>query len=195
MTTKYNNISCAILAGGKSTRIGGINKAFIKIDNEYIIDRIIKTLNKIFRQIIIVTNSPSDFKKIKNKCSIIPDTIKEIGPLGGIYSALSFSKSDAIFFVACDMPYINQRVIEKIISAYNQNNCDAVVPSIGSYIEPLFSVYNKKILSDLSEYIENTDDFSIRRFLKSINVHYLEFKDNVFYKKVFTNINTVEDIP
>ena len=32
---KYSNISCAILAGGKNSRFGGRDKAFIEIEWEY----------------------------------------------------------------------------------------------------------------------------------------------------------------
>ena len=54
------DIACAILAGGKNSRMGR-NKAFIEIDNLPIIEKILNVLKKEFSEIILVTNSPSDF--------------------------------------------------------------------------------------------------------------------------------------
>ena len=61
----------------------------------------------IFKEVILVTNSPEDYVLFENECRIIPDIIKDKGPLGGIHSALSNTAKKAVFFVACDMPYLH----------------------------------------------------------------------------------------
>lgn len=194
MINNNKNIACAILAGGKNSRIGGKNKAFLKINEKFFLENITEILGKIFDEIIIVTNNPEEYDFIKDKYFIIKDKIKNIGPLGGIYSALLQTTKEAVFIVACDMPYLHGDVIQKEINTFNIFNCDAVVPRINHYIEPLHSIYKKNIADNLYSFIKNSKNYSVKKFLKIINVNYLDIEDNDFYKKVFTNINTPEDI-
>ena len=58
-----NNISGVILAGGSSRRFHGITKTKIEINGKSIIARIFDTVRDLFNEIIIVTNSPDEFKE------------------------------------------------------------------------------------------------------------------------------------
>ena len=190
---KTLNIAGVILAGGKNARIGGKCKAFIQLNDKSFLNIITSALEQIFNEIIIVTNNPSDFSAFINKYSIITDKIKDVGPLGGINSALYHCSAEAIFVVSCDMPYLNKELIEKQIEFYNKSDCDALIPRIGSFIEPLHSIYKKTTFDILQSFINETQDYSIRNFLKLINVQYMEIEDNNLNRQAFTNINTHED--
>ena len=194
MSNQSENISCAILAGGNNSRIGGKNKALINIGGSSIFEKITTEAEKIFRELIIVTNNTESFDLYKNKFSIITDVVKKIGPLGGIYSALNFTKSEAVLFIPCDMPFINQKTMELIINAYHNTGSDVIIPRIGKLIEPLHSLFKKETESKLLSFIQSSEDYSIRQFLKHINVFYLDLEDNDFYKKTFTNINSQNDL-
>ncbi len=54
---KNIKISCAILAGGKSSRMNFHDKSFIKIESKPLIIRTLEFLNQIFNETIIVTNT------------------------------------------------------------------------------------------------------------------------------------------
>lgn len=190
---KTLKIAGVILAGGKNTRIGGKCKAFIQLNNKSFFNIITSTLEQIFNEIIIVTNNPSDFTAFINKYSIITDEIKNIGPLGGIYSALYYCSAEAIFIVPCDMPYLNKELIEKQIEFYTKSDCDTLIPRMGSFIEPLHAIYKKTINNRLQSFIKETQDYSIRKFLKLINVQYMDIENNKLNRQAFTNINTNED--
>ena len=190
---KTSNIAGVILAGGKNTRIGGTSKAFIQLNDTSFLNLITSTIEQLFNDIIIVTNNPQDYSGIKHNYSIIPDKIKGIRPLGGIYSALFHCSAEAIFVVPCDMPYLNKQVIEQEIDVYNRSDCDALIPRMGSFIEPLHAIYKKSTFSILQSLLNETQDYSIRTFLKLINVQYMEVEDNKSTRQAFTNINTHED--
>ena len=112
------NCGCTILAGGKNSRMGGENKAFLTINGITVLDRMVNKLEGIFNEIIIVTNSPSEFEYLNRRCIITTDLIKNIGPLGGIYTALSITSKESVFFFPCDMPYLNIELIKKQISFF-----------------------------------------------------------------------------
>jgi len=142
-----------ILAGGKNSRIG-LNKAFLEIGGKRIIDRTVEIYKKIFDEILIITNTPEDYQYLtesvilgeaKNlKLKIYTDLIPHRGSLGGIYTGLHYSKSDYAFFAACDMPFLNERVIRHIIKV--ARDYDIIVPYFKHRLHPLHAVYSKKCL-------------------------------------------------
>ncbi|NQV02033.1 MAG: molybdenum cofactor guanylyltransferase [Bacteroidia bacterium] len=186
-------IAGVILAGGKNARIGGKCKAFIQLQDKSFLNIITSALEQLFSEIIIVTNNPSDYTAFINKYSIVTDRIKDIGPLGGIDSALYHCSAEAIFVVSCDMPYLNKELIEKQIEFYNKSDCDALIPRIGSFIEPLHAIYKKTSFNILQSFLNETRDYRIRSFLRLINVQYMDMEDNEINRQAFTNINTHED--
>ena len=194
MEKKYKDFSGAILAGGRNKRMKGVDKSFIKVGGVSIIQRAVDTLKSIFAEVIIVTNSPLNYKLYDRDCSIISDIIKDTGPLGGIHSALSHTTKDAVFFVACDMPFLHNDLIRDQLEYFNKAHCDALVPRIKGEVEPLHGIYKKNLKDALRVFIEKTDNRSVRSFLKTINAEYWDLADTPFYRNVFKNLNAPEDV-
>ena len=65
------------------------------------------------------------------------DIIPDPGPLGGLYSGLAVSSNIHSFLIACDMPFINLKLIEFMIKQLGEN--DIVVPRSSQGIEMLFA--------------------------------------------------------
>jgi molybdopterin-guanine dinucleotide biosynthesis protein A len=187
------NISGAILAGGASKRFNGIIKAQIVIDGKTIMSRILETFGEIFDEIIIVTNTPGEFKQYSNY-KITGDQFFNKGPLGGIHSALKISENESVFLVGGDMPLLDREIIIRQIEFYRADNCDVLIPKIGNYIEPLHGIYRKTLLSAFEEYLDDKNDYAICEFLKSVDTHYMHLGNSKKYRRAFTNINSSEDI-
>jgi len=175
-----------ILAGGRNSRIGQ-NKAFLEIGGKMIIERTIEIYKKIFDEILIITNTPEDYQYLGLK--VYTDLIPNRGSLGGIYTGLHYSKSDYAFFAACDMPFLNERVIRHIIKG--ARDYDIIVPYYKHRLHPLHAVYSKRCLPIFKGMVEEN-----RLKIKAL---FLKFR----VKKIadipetrlppFSNINTKED--
>lgn len=189
----FSNISAAILAGGSGKRFNNLVKAKIVIDGQTIISRIIETIGDIFDEIIIVTNSPGEFKEY-NKYKIIVDQYINKGPLGGIHSALKATDKEAVFVVAGDMPFLDKKLIIKQAGFFKKHDCDILIPEIGQYIEPLHGIYRTVILSTLEEYLEGKNDYAIREFIYSSNTCFMRLEGTGKQIRAFTNINSPSDI-
>jgi len=190
---EQNNVSAAILAGGANKRFKGKTKANIQISGVRIITRTIKILHDLFDDIVIVTNTPEEFKGFKHY-TMVPDEIKKVGPLGGIHAAMKAAKNDAVFVFASDMPCISGELIKKHIEFYNKRKCDAAIPRIKDAKEPLHAIYNSRVLDKLSEFLGGANKYSIENFLEDVNVRYHNLEDIEEYKKAFVNINTPQDL-
>ena len=186
-------ISGVILAGGANKRFGGITKSNIIINGESIISRIIGNINDFFEEIIIVTNTPSEFPEFVN-CKIAVDQYLKAGPLGGIHAALKSSKQDAIFVFAGDMPFLKKEIIAEQINQFRLMEYDILIPKIGRFIEPLHSIYRISVLSDLERFITREKKRSVRDFISEMNVGYMQIQESEENKRAFTNINYPSDI-
>lgn len=188
------NISGVILAGGASKRFNGFTKANIVIGGKRIINRITDTIKDIFDEIIIVTNTPEEFKEFSSY-RIVPDQYLNVGPLGGIHAALKSSSKESVFIFAGDMPLLDKEIIIRQIEFYERQKCDILIPRINLNIEPLHAIYNSCVIIDLEEYFASDHDHSVRGFLRQVNVRYMHLKDSEKISNAFSNINSPADIP
>ncbi len=188
---KNMDLSAVILTGGKSSRMGGRDKAMLPIAGKPIVENTIEILKSIFDEILIVTNEIRNYEY--SGVAFVRDVIKGIGPLGGIYTGLCAVNKKAAFIVACDMPFLNRGVILKIIGAFKDSDCDVLLPRIGDRIEPLCAVYKSFLKDEIQKYIRDNQDYSIKNFLKDVKVGYLDCENDDFYAHAFKNVNTPED--
>ena len=193
MNNSKSNITCAVLAGGKSRRLDGKNKAFIEVGCKNNLEKLILLSDKLFAETLVISNLRDPYKKYTN-IKVFPDIVKDIGPLGGIHSALNASSADAVFFFPCDMPFINQELVIKEIEEFKNNECDIIIPRINDLIEPLHSIYSVSVLKKLNAHLQNLKNYSIRNFYEKVKVHYWDLEDNEENRRSFVNINTHHDL-
>jgi molybdopterin-guanine dinucleotide biosynthesis protein A len=186
-------ISGVILAGGASSRFGGQTKSNMIVGGVSIISRMFDILQEVFDEIIIVTNTPEDFSGFR-KCKIVHDVYKKVGPLGGIHAAMNASSNPAIFVFAGDMPFITKELIINQIEYYRKSHCDVLIPTIGSFDEPLHAIYCLTTFIKLDHYLLTMQNYRIKDFLEMVDVEYLHLDETTAYRRVFTNINTPSDL-
>ncbi len=188
-----NNITGVILAGGSNKRFGGIIKAHLQVGGKSVIARILDTIDQIFDEILIVTNTPEEFQDY-SEYRIISDRIMNIGPLGGIHAALKSASGGAVFVFAGDMPFPDVSIINRIIDNYKEGHCPVIVPAVKNYIEPLLAIYSVSVLTDLENFISEESNYSVRCFLNRMNVCYVELEDSPETYVALTNINYPADL-
>lgn len=188
----YPNITLAILAGGKATRMGGKNKALLEIDGEAFISKIYRNLSPLFCKTIIIANDSFDYQF--SNVEVYPDIISNVGPLGGIHSALVNSKTPYIFVVSCDMPFASFEIANEIANQFLSNEIDILVPTIESYHEPLFAIYSKNLTAKIEAILAKTDGKPIKDLFELAKTSYITIPNTPFNKRCFTNINSANDL-
>ena len=181
-----------ILAGGRNSRMG-INKAFLEIDGTRVIDNILAVYQKIFSEIIIVTNDPLSYTEFFETL-IVTDIYKEKGALGGIYTGLFYATYDYSFVAACDMPFLNEDFI--IYLTEQTDKFDIVVPELPEGFQTLHAIYSRNCLSHIKKLLI-ADKLKIAGFYKEVRLLSIpEEKIKPFNKdgRLFFNVNTPEDL-
>jgi len=195
-TKKYNlDISCIVLAGGKSLRLGR-DKAFETVDNRSLLQWVLFRLSLFNSDIIIVTSTEHPFTQFAGypRLRIVTDTYPGKGPLGGIYTGLVTSESLYNLVIACDMLFLNQGLLRYMIQL--SANFDLVVPRLGKLVEPLHAVYSKSCLAPIERLLKQ-GNLKIDQLFTLVRVRYVEAREiNRFDPKhlSFFNINTEDDL-
>ena len=180
-----NKASAIILSGGKNSRMNFNVKAFLTIDNEKFIERVIKRVEK-FDEIIISCNDLERYKEFADKCILVKDEIKDIGPIGGIYSCLKSTKNEKSIVIAADMPFISSYVVESLINI--DFNGDVLLPVVNGKEQPLCAVYKKSCIKKIEEQIKKKD-YKLKNMLQDLRITYILINDEV----AMTNVNTPEE--
>ena len=186
-------MTAIILAGGKASRMGGRDKAFLKIGDETLIGIQLRGLKNIFKEIIIVTNSPDRYIGLKG-VKVVSDIVPYQGPLGGIFSGLTASNDNHNFIVACDMPFLNGPLIKYMTE--NRNGFDIIVPKIGKRFHPLFGIYSKDCIPAIEEMLKK-NRLKVTNIFPKVRTRFI-LKDEItkFDGKLLSlvNINTKKDL-
>jgi molybdopterin-guanine dinucleotide biosynthesis protein A len=189
------NVSSIVLAGGKGLRIGRY-KALVELDGKSLIQRVVSKLSFLNSEIIIVLAEGQQPPQVNGytKLRIVADAYPGKGPLVGIYSGLLDSESYNNFVVACDMPFLNEHLIDYMFQV--SDGFDVTIPRLGKMVEPLHAVYSKKCL-EFIEKLFGEGSFKIDRLLNLVKVRYIETEEIESFDPEhlsFFNINTKEDL-
>jgi len=193
---KYNlDISCIVLAGGKSLRLGQ-NKALEIIGDKSLLERAVAQLGSFHSDIIIVAAVKQSlpqligYPRVRNMVDVYPGK----GPLGGIYTGLAASDSFYNLVVACDMPFLNLALLDYMIQL--SADFDLVIPRLGDMVEPLHAVYSKNCLAPIEQLLRQ-GSLGIREIFALVKVRYVEADEIDRFDPEhlsFFNINTKADL-
>lgn len=189
------DISCIILAGGKSIRFGH-DKILEKIGNTSLLEQVISQVDSLSKEIIIVTAKERSFAQLANhpKIKTASDIFPGQGSLGGIYTGLI--KSDSLYnlVVAADMPFLNEPLLRYMIKV--SDGFDFILPRINNMYEPLHAIYSKNCIAPIKSILEQGKKVIIELF-KYVKVRYVEAEEVDRFDPrhmSFFNINTREDL-
>ena len=197
--------SCIILCGGKSSRMGQ-DKGSMIIQDKPMIKHILSTLNHQINEVIIVLNNKErivrygefiDTDDYSFKLVFVEDEIKDKGPMPGIMTGLSQINGNYALILPCDSPYVSKKYINTIFSEI-EDDYQAIVPYHDTKnklktSEPLHSIYNKNIIPEIEELVEN-DVLHIKGLIEKIDTKFVLIDNKKIEKKEFRNLNRPSDI-
>jgi molybdenum cofactor guanylyltransferase len=185
------DISGIILAGGQSQRMGE-NKAFIRIAEKPLIERITDLFQKVFKETLIVTNRKDSYLYLN--VGVYEDIFPGQGALGGLYTGLFRSSFFNAFAAACDMPFLNKDVIDYVCQ--QADGYDVVVPKTEDGFQPLHALYSKRCLGPIETILmqRKTRIVDLYPLVRVRVVDSSEFASLDPEMQSFVNINTPEEL-
>ena len=186
---KYSSITGAILAGGKSSRMGQ-DKALLEYEGKPLIQHVAEALQSVFKNAIIISDRGKRYKFLG--LPVYEDIYKKCGPLGGIHVAFARTKTEKIFVASCDLPLLSSETVLNIVTWPQPG--DVVVVRCGRSIQPLCGVYSRKCFPILEQHLKR-GQLSVLRFLEDLSTVVVAPQAAATRegKDAASNINTPDD--
>jgi molybdopterin-guanine dinucleotide biosynthesis protein A len=176
-----------LLAGGMSRRFGS-PKAFAKINDKFFYEHVWHALDVSCDDVVIVTRDEL-MPRFPEQLDVIIDlpSLSGLGPLVGIYTAMTERPANQYLVLPCDMPFIGQKETAALIQLAEGHDVTAVRTSEEHL--PLFSIWNHRVKKDLMREILNKQ-LSVMKFLDQVETKWVDSRLIHVDKTIFRNINT-----
>ncbi|MBE0555658.1 MAG: molybdenum cofactor guanylyltransferase, partial [Proteobacteria bacterium] len=187
---KLPEVEGFILAGGLSRRMGS-PKGLLRIEGETILARVARAVGDVVERLSIVTDREQEVTFLG--MPVVPDTVKNSGPLGGLHAAFCAATSGPLFVISCDLPFVSSHLIHSLWSMHGQ--APATVPSVGGRVQPLCGFYERSLLRE-AEIRLRSAELAMRPFLAAIwaQIVALSSLPDPFPDWHLLNVNTPEDL-
>ena len=181
--------TAAILAGGKSSRMG-FDKQLLMENDRRILEQVLEDLKTEFEDIVIVTARPELYAGMDVR--LFCDEYQGKGPLAGVHTAMHHAQSKYVYLLACDMPVVNLDFIRHMKQRLLDSKADVCVCERDGRMEPFNTFYSRDLLPEVVWRLE-TGNSSLFRFINASNACVISQQEAAGFDKelqMFININT-----
>lgn len=130
-------VSAAILAGGKSSRMGR-NKAALPFGGETLLAHQARKLRALGVKELLLSGAAEAVPGAR----LVPDLLPGRGPLGGLHACLSAASGEAVLVLSVDVPLVPASALAALIEAHAGG---VTLLEHGGVTEPLIGVYDASL--------------------------------------------------
>lgn len=185
-----------ILAGGKSTRMGGRHKGDLIFREQTFLERIIEEL-KMEAETVWISYGTLIRREYPG-CQIVQDEYPDCGPIGGFHAGFKKSRNGLILTAACDMPFLKIQLYHHLYEMLERaekmrgRTYAGVVPVTDRRPHPLTAIYRKDLAGSLEQQIQK-GDYRLQAWLQSQDMFYVDLTGQPRYKKMLRNVNSLAE--
>lgn len=189
MTIDASNITIVILAGGRGTRVGGIDKGLMLWRGKPLIEHILAGLPENSPRLINANRNIEHYRQYG--LPVIADTLENYqGPLAGILSAMKQCKTGYLLCLPCDSPKPPAELAERLWRCMSDNHKTCAVCHDGERMQPLFALLSLTMQPQLETWL-TTGQRKVEHFFLEMDAAVCDFSDQ---PQCFHNFNTPEDM-
>lgn len=173
----------------------GRDKGLVPFLGKPLVSRVVERVAPLADELILTTNNPEGYRFLG--LPLFSDIIPQRGSLSGLYTALSAASHPRVIVVACDMPFVNRRLLELQRKLLDEEQTDAVIPQHGDGMEPFHAIYQREtclplIQTALQHGMWRADGwFGLARITLLAKEKILELDPDLLS---FLNVNTPEEV-
>lgn len=147
----------AILAGGESSRMGGVRKGLEPVGGTRIIDRVALALSGASDTVILIANDASAIEW-KPGMQTVRDQRPGFGAMSGLHAGLATTGTD-LLVTAWDMPFVPAELLRALRNAGESADADIAVPRSNSPwgFEPLVAWLGVSALAPIEAMLDADD--------------------------------------
>lgn len=180
-----------VLAGGKSSRMGR-DKALLPVGDQRLIELVIQRVRPSVERLMVIGgahNAPQLHDLLAD--AVLTDLESGHGPLMGIYTGLMHTETPLNLFVPCDMPWIEWRLVELLLSS-----CGGNVEAVASLhpleeVQPFPLICHVRACRVIGALLDR-GEFSLQALLRQPQARLVTIEEPALWRS-FINVNTLAD--
>ena len=184
-----HQITGLILAGGRATRMGGVDKGLQLFRGTPLVSHVLQRLAPQVGPLLISANRNLGAYAALGY-PVVTDEQLDLGPLGGILAGLKQCTTEYLLTAPCDCPFLPFDLGTRLGTALIQQAADVAVACTDRGVEPLFCLLRRSVMLDLQTYLlgggRKADGWYTH--LRSVKVDYSGETE------AFANINSIDDL-
>ena len=181
-------VSGIVLAGGKGTRMGSVDKGLQLLRGKPMVEWVIERLRPQVSEVLINANQNiQSYEKYGYR--VLPDEIAGFaGPLAGLQAGLKAAANPLIVTVPCDSPFLPQDLVFRLANELGSR--DLAVAKTGAQPHPVFSLMKREVRESLEAFLA-AGGRKIDAWYAALKVVEVSFDDEA---DAFRNINTLDEL-
>lgn len=187
---KHPEISAVILAGGRSSRMGGEDKGLIPFDGKPMIEHVIAVLATLTPLILINANRNLERYRQLGYPVISDETQDFDGPLAGFLVAMEAAETSEILLAPCDSPLLSRKLIDRLIKQKQDSGAEIAVAHDGQRLQPVYALLSVSLKDSLRAFLAGGE----RKIDRWYPQHFVVEVDCSDIPEAFVNVNTPEEL-
>jgi len=198
-----SKVTGLILAGGRGTRMGRVDKGLQPFQGATLAAHVLRRLAPQVATVVVNANrNLPQYQALEGVAAVVPDAMGGYeGPLAGLQTGLQHCATALLLTAPCDSPFLPADLAERLYAAMQADDADLAIavtmerdeqdPSAALYRQPhpVFSLLKAGVLPQLDAYLA-TGARRMEGFYKTLRVAEVLFDDAA----AFRNINTLEEL-
>lgn len=198
-----SKVTGLILAGGRGTRMGRVDKGLQPFQGSTLAAHVLRRLAPQVSTVVVNANrNLPQYQALQGVAAVLPDAMGGYeGPLAGLQTGLQHCDTGLLLTAPCDSPFLPADLAERLHAAMQADDADLAVavtmerdeqdPAAAPYRQPhpVFSLLKAGLLPQLDAYLA-TGARRMEGFYKTLRVAEVLFDDAA----AFRNINTLEEL-
>ncbi len=193
MKPDLHQITGLILAGGRGSRMGNVDKGLQLFRGAPMALHVIMRLSPQVGTLMI--NANQNLGPYEGfGFPVWPDQISGFaGPLAGLQTGLAHCDTDYLVTAPCDSPFLPENLVERLAEALGEQDAELAVAVTGEgdtrQPHPVFALMKASLLPHLTAYLQDGGR-KIETWYRSLKFVEVRFEDEA----AFRNINTIDEL-
>jgi molybdopterin-guanine dinucleotide biosynthesis protein A len=180
-------VTAGILAGGRATRMGGVDKGLVELGGRAMVEYVLDALRGQTSRMLINANRSVDQYE-RYGVQVVRDRQEGfLGPLAGIASMMAAADTEWLLTSPCDSPQVPADLGARLWQAVARDGADIGVAHSGERLEPVFALLRCSLRGDLEAYLDEGER-KIDRWYQRHRMATADFSD---CPEMFVNVNTL----
>lgn len=180
-----DTLTVGLLAGGRATRLGGLDKAWLLRDGVPQVERLRERFAAHASRVLVSANRELP-RYVDAHIETIPDRHPDAGPLSGLDALAAATTTPWLFTLPVDALHVDASALARLIDAAGNT---VVSAEDDDGLQPLVALWPVAALRVAAVAALTGDDFSVRGLQRALGMRTVRFA-----QLRFGNLNTPDDL-